>query len=88
MKESNCYHIASAGSHQVKTGRGRLESIVINTTANGSITVYDGTDNTGRVIAILKASIAEQDLCFHGTIFLNGLFVVTAGASDISVLYN
>jgi len=86
MKESTCFHIGAGGTHVVKSKRGILNLITINTTANGAITVYDGTDDTGKVLATIKASIAEQTL-MYGVRFLNGLTIKTAANSDISVCF-
>lgn len=70
----------------VKTGRGFLHSIVVNTTAAGSITVYDGLDATGTKIATLKSSVAEGSYLYDVQ-FGVGLTIVTAASSDITATY-
>jgi hypothetical protein len=85
MKNSHS-HIAYAGTTVVSTGAGVLKRIVVNTTANGAITVYDSESATGRVIAILKASVAEGSFEYDVE-FGTGLTVVTAAASDITVVF-
>jgi len=79
-------YISTATTTTCKTGRGVLKSITLGETAAGAITVYDNTAGSGTVLAVLKASIAEQtftfDLCFDV-----GLTIVTAGASKLTVSY-
>lgn len=70
----------------VKTGRGFLHSIVVNTTAAGAITVYDGLDATGTKIATLKSSVAEGSYLYDVQ-FGVGLTIVTAASSDITATY-
>lgn len=83
----NYAHIASATTTQVKSGRGTLHSIVVNTTAAGAITVSDSTSAGTPAIAILKASIAEGTYTFDCN-FSTGLRITTAGASDITVNFS
>lgn len=79
-------HISTAGTYVVKASRGILKRIVVNTTANGAITVYDNATGEGNVIAILKASIAEGSYEFEST-FWNGLVIKTAANSDITAVF-
>jgi hypothetical protein len=79
-------NISTATTTVVKPGPGILKSITVNTTAAGTITVYDNTAASGTKIATLKASIVEgtyQYDVFCGT----GLTVVTAAASDVTVSF-
>ncbi len=62
-------------------GTGTLHSIVVNTTAAGSITVADATGT----IAVLKASIAE-DTYVYEAIFYGFLQVTLAAASDVTIM--
>lgn len=63
-----------------------LGRIMINTIGAGVLTVYDGFDATGSVIAVLDlGAITYNDYnvqCFRG------LFVTKTGASDITITYN
>lgn len=61
---------------------GVLHSVVLGETAAGTITISDvkGT------IAVLKASIAENDFIFD-VAYTGSLTVVTAGASKLTVFY-
>ena len=83
-KHSN---IASATTTVVKSGPGVLHNITINTTAAGTITVYDNTSAAGTKIATIAASPVIGS-CFEFDVsFVNGLTIVTAAASDITVSY-
>jgi TRAP-type uncharacterized transport system fused permease subunit len=82
----NGANITTATTTTLKSGRGNLGNIVVNTTAAGTITVYDSTTGSGTKIATLKASIAENTYIF-GCRFQTGLTIVTAAASDITVTY-
>ncbi len=86
----NCAYtgITTATTTVVKSGAGILHAIVVNATAAGTITVYDNTAASSTKIATLKASIAEGVYSYMGLAFSTGLTVVTAGASDVTVLYN
>lgn len=77
-------YIATATTTTCKSGAGVLHTITIGETAAGAITVYDNTAGSGTVMAVLKASIAEQTFIFDAE-FTTGLTIVTAGASKISV---
>lgn len=79
-------YISTATTTTVKSGTGRLHTITIGETAAGAITVYDNTAGSGTVIAVLKASIAEQTFTFDVK-FTTGLTIVTAGASKLTVSY-
>lgn len=79
-------HISQAGTHIVKAKRGKLCKIVVNTTANGAITIYDNATGEGNVIGIIKASVAEQTF-EYGNEFWNGLVIKTAGASDLTIIF-
>lgn len=87
IERSHAYnHISSATTTTAKSGAGILRSIVVNTTAAGTITVYDNTAGSGTVIAVLKASIVENSYIYD-LAFTTGLTIVTAAASDLTVVY-
>lgn len=79
-------YISSATTTTVKSGNGRLHTITLGETAAGTITIYDNTAGSGTVLAVLKASIAEQTFTFD-IAFDTGLTIVTAGASKLTVSY-
>lgn len=80
-------NITTNTTTQVFVGRGLLRSIVIGTTAAGSITITDtdGTTSNGN-IGILKASIVEGTYRYDVSVS-RGLSIVTAGSSDITVCW-
>lgn len=88
-KEFNSYqYISTNTTTQVVTGNGVLKSIIIGETAAGAITIYDESGSgTDKVIAVLKASIAEGEYKFN-VVFGEGLKIVTAGASKLTVIYS
>lgn len=79
-------YINTATTTTVKSGTGVLRSITLGETAAGPITIYDNTAASGTIIAVLKASIAEQTFMFD-VAFSTGLTIVTAGASKLQVSY-
>ena len=82
---SKAVHITTATTTTVRSGRGIFTRLVVNTTAAGTITIYDSLTAAGTVLAVLKASVAEQSF-EYGISLLTGLTVVTAGASDLTVV--
>lgn len=82
----NKTYIDSATTTQVKTGNGVLRAIIIGETAAGAISIIDGTSGTTANIGTLKASIVEGTY-FFDTSFSQGLRIVTAGASKITVVW-
>lgn len=77
-------YISTATDTVVKSGAGVLHTITIGETAAGAITVYDNTSATGTVIAVLKASIAEQTFTLD-VAFNTGCTITTAAASKLTV---
>jgi hypothetical protein len=84
MLRFNPTNIAGIATTLVKSGTGVLHSITINTTAAGTITIYDSLTASGTKIATIKTSVVEQTFVFDCA-FATGLTVVTAAASDITV---
>ena len=79
-------HISTATTTVIKNVPGFLHSVTINTTAIGTITIYDNTAASGTVLAVIAASTLEKTLTYNG-VFNVGLTIVTAAASDITVSY-
>ncbi len=77
-------NITTATTTVIKTGSGLLHCITVNTTAAGTITIYDNTAASGTKIGTIKASVAENSYFFDAK-FATGLTIVTAAASDITV---
>jgi hypothetical protein len=83
-------HLTTAATTLIKTGPGYLGSITINTlAASAVITVYDGIDATGAVIAVITNPgtlvIEGPQSAFYGVGFSTGLITVTTGTQDITV---
>ncbi len=83
-------HIHGAATTTVKSGAGKLDSLIINAQTGQIITIYDNTAASGTVIAIVVGG-TKSDLttCTPYNIeFSTGLTVVTTtGTSDITVTY-
>lgn len=75
-------NIAGAATTQVKTGAGKLHTIVINATANATVTVYDNTSSAAPLIATISLTngVANSTLIYDIE-FSTGLRVVTTGAA-------
>lgn len=81
-------NISSATTTLVKTGVGILSAITINTTAVGTITIYDSLTGAGAKIGTIAASPAiGSTFNYNDVAFGIGLTIVTAAASDITVSY-
>ena len=79
-------YISTNNTYQVYTGACTLVAIIVNSTANGSIKVIDGTGGTTANVATLKASVAEGTYMYNVTM-ANGIRIVTASTSDVTVVY-
>lgn len=80
-------NISAAGTYVLRTGRCSLARIVVNTTAAGAITVYDNTAASGKKVATLKSNVVENTYNYEVEL-AKGLTVVTAAASDITVVFS
>ena len=85
------FHIAanSAGA-VIKTGRGQLGEVTINTKGATSniLTLYDGLTTGGTVIGIIDTTVAVGTFLYDVR-FETGLFYVLAGgtAADLTIGY-
>jgi len=83
----NARHIATATTTViVASGEGALHSIVINSPAAGTITVYDHGSAAGTVLAIIASSAVGGTYLYDCT-YSTGLTIVTAAATDITVTW-
>ncbi len=81
-------NITTAATTLVKTGRGTLGRVIVNTLGAGSsIAIYDGLDAGGTLLATMSS--AAQASLAYGVVFTTGLCVVTSGGTpaDITVAY-
>lgn len=80
-------YINSATTTQVDTGLGSLIRIIVGTTSAGAISIIDDVAGTTANIGTLVASIPVGSYEF-GIAYANGLRIVTAGASLITVVFD
>jgi hypothetical protein len=80
-------NITTGATTVVKSDAGVLKGITVNTTAAGTITIYDNTSAAGTKIGTLKSSVVEGTYEYN-VAFATGLTIVTGAASDITVAYN
>lgn len=72
----------------IKTGPGLLGTVIINVAGTGTtLTLRDGTDNTGTIIATIDTTTRTS--LQYGIPFSVGLYAVPAGSSpaDITIGY-
>lgn len=82
-------NITTAVTTTIKSGSGMLHTITINTTANGTLTVYDNTAGSGTIIALIGAVNGMAPSCLIYDIQFNtGLTVVSSSANpDFTVTW-
>lgn len=81
-------YISTATTTDVFSGPGRLKKIILGETSAGAITIYDEeTGGSTNVVGVLKASIVEGEYEFDVAVG-QGLQIVTAGASKLTVVYS
>lgn len=80
-------NITTATTTVVSAGPCVLGTVTINTTAAGTITIYDNTAASGTKIATIAASPVNGSTFIYNVKCRTGLTVVTAAASDITVSF-
>jgi len=78
----------AAGTTVVKSGAGRLHTVVLNRQVNSTVTIYDNTAAAGTVIAIINLvnNLTATTLIFDVE-FSIGLTVVVTNAPNVTVTY-
>lgn len=80
-------HLSAAGSTVIPAGI--YFGLTVNTgVAASTVTLYDGTDNTGAVIGVFSSATAislPAPMC--GLALSKGLFAVVTGTADITLYY-
>ena len=73
----------------VKTGGGALHTIAVNYCAQNTVTIYDGVDAGGRVIAILQTNVSQPVTMLYDAKIETGIYITVAGegATDLTVNY-
>lgn len=80
-------HISTATTTQVATGTSRLIAIVVNTTAADTIGILDNTTGSTVNVGELQASVLPGTYTYN-IIMAKGIRIITAAASDITVIYS
>lgn len=82
------YAHLTTGTNTVKLGNGVLRSIMINTSAAGTITVEDALTDTTPVIAVITcvAAVGPTQLKYDLK-FTTGLIVKLSATMDLTVVY-
>ena len=80
-------YISTATTTQVSSGPTRLIRIIVNTTAAGTIGIIDGTSGSTVNVASIAASPAIGSVFYYGIRLTTGLRIITAAASDITVVW-
>jgi hypothetical protein len=84
-----CRGITSATTTVCKIGSGRLHRIVVNDPTNNAITIYDNTAASGNIIATIDpGTITDPFALEYDCEFQLGLTVVTAGAANLTVVFD
>lgn len=76
----------TAGSQIIKTSRGILHAVTINSDAAGSVILYDNSACSGTKIATIESSAPHQTY-FYDAIFSTGLCITTAATTDLTIMY-
>lgn len=82
----NYTNITTATTTQVYSGNCRLIRIVLNETTDGAISLIDNTSGSTVNIGAIATSTAPTTL-YYGIKLTTGLRIITAGASDLTVVW-
>ena len=83
MAEKIGYKPVASASTLIKSGPAGFFGLIVVASATGSVTIYDNTSATGKVL-FTKASLAVGEILSLGAIGIaaeNGLFVVATNAT-------
>jgi len=77
---------------QLYTGRTRLkQAVFVGTGTAGTVTFYDGTDNTGPILWQSKTSSGVQPFQViipgEGILAYNGIYVAVTNVTSVSICY-
>jgi len=86
VEANDFVNIATATETEVKASSGILATVVVNGGTMGAITIYNGAVAGGLKVATIAAPLAGM-LFPYGVHCPNGITVVTAAATDITVTY-
>lgn len=85
-------NISTATTTLIKTGPGTLIALIVNKhVALNAVTVYDSLTATGTKLGTITPGatlLTDPPIrCVYNIPFTTGLTIVTAGASDVTVVY-
>lgn len=82
-------YMGAAATNQIHTGNCRLIRVVVNTAANGSINIIDGTSGSTTNVALITTAAANPPIAsaYYGIKLTTGLRVILTGNSDITVVW-
>lgn len=69
----------------VKTGPGKLHTVIVNQTDTKATVIYDGVDTAGTKIASIDVSPTIGSKFVYDVEFSKGLFITTSGLVDLTV---
>lgn len=78
--------VATASSVLIKTGAGQILSIAINQTAGANLTVYDGIDATGAILAVINTNSIGYNFGPAPWPFNTGLFVNLSQNAGVTII--
>ncbi len=87
--KNSYFNQAGAATSTIKSGAGRLHTVAVNATANGTLIIYDNTTAAGTRIATCSFSNGVSNpTLIYDVEFSTGLTIVTTGANlNITVSY-
>jgi hypothetical protein len=83
---STLTHRNAAGNQLIKTGPGWISVMSINTSAVGTLTIYDGIDASGAVLGVIDTSKNTTNSALMPWPFQVGLFIAQVGTADITLI--
>lgn len=88
MTKCSYYHLAATTAGALVTaGPSTLHTINVNTLGSGGVlTIYDGTDTSGAVVAIISTTVVKSNI--YDVFCPNGIYLSLATtAADVTIAY-
>ena len=87
-KENNDYtNINSAATTIVRSSRGTLARLVINSITAGTVTIFDSITGSGDVVAVIAVGATIGDIEYD-LVVTNGITIVTTMADNLTVVFS
>lgn len=88
FKGFNYVHLNAPSTTVVKAAPGLVQAVVMTgPNADDTITLYDGLDTSGAVMAVISSTVATTCTLTFGVPFRTGLTAVTSGTADVVITY-